>query len=154
MPIISPRRGGGRYEPVADINITPFVDVMLVLLIVFMVTAPMLAAGMLVDLPKAKSARPLDPREPVIVTVAKDGKLYVGRDEVARGALAQAVRGKLGDDQNRQIYVRGDRDVIYGEIIGVMDQLALNGLAKIALVANASSAGPVPVVPEQREIVR
>src|SRR5712675_672252 len=138
MPIISPGRGGGRYEPVADINITPFVDVMLVLLIVFMVTAPMLAAGMLVDLPKAKSARPLDPREPVIVTVAKDGKLYVGRDEVARGALTQAVRGKLGNDLNRQIYVRGDREVIYGEIIGVMDQLALNGLAKIALVANAS----------------
>jgi biopolymer transport protein TolR len=154
MPIISPRRGGGRYEPVADINITPFVDVMLVLLIVFMVTAPMLAAGMLVDLPKAKSARPLDPREPVIVTVAKDGKLYVGRDEVARGALTQAVRGKLGHDLNRQIYVRGDREVIYGEIIGVMDQLALNGLAKIALVANASGNGPIPPLPEPREIVR
>jgi biopolymer transport protein TolR len=139
MPIISPRRGGGRYDPVADINITPFVDVMLVLLIVFMITAPMLAAGMLVDLPKAKSARPLDPREPVIVTIAKDGKLYVGRDEVSRAALTTAVRAKLGDDQNRQIYVRGDRDVIYGEIVAVMDQLALNGLVKMALVANASS---------------
>jgi biopolymer transport protein TolR len=144
MPIISPGRGGGRYEPVADINITPFVDVMLVLLIVFMITAPMLAAGMLVDLPKAKSARPLDPREPVIITIAKDGKLYVGRDEVSRAALTTAVRAKLGDDQNRQIYVRGDRDVIYGEIIAVMDQLALNGLVKMALVANASSATAVP----------
>jgi biopolymer transport protein TolR len=144
MPIISQRRGGGRYDPVADINITPFVDVMLVLLIVFMITAPMLAAGMLVDLPKAKSARPLDPREPVIITLAKDGKLYVGRDEVSRAALTAAVRAKLGDDQNRQIYVRGDRDVIYGEIIAVMDQLALNGLVKMALVANASSATAVP----------
>jgi biopolymer transport protein ExbD/biopolymer transport protein TolR len=144
MPIISPRRGGGRYEPVADINITPFVDVMLVLLIVFMITAPMLAAGMLVDLPKAKSARPLDAREPVIITIAKDGKLYVGRDEVSRAALTTAVRAKLGDDQTRQIYVRGDRDVIYGDIVAVMDQLALNGLAKMALVANASSATAVP----------
>ena len=144
MAIISPRRGGGRYEPVADINITPFVDVMLVLLIVFMITAPMLAAGMLVDLPKAKSARPLDPREPIIVTIAKDGKLYVGRDEVSRAVLTTAVRAKLGDDQNRQIYVRGDRDVIYGEIIAVMDQLALNGLVKMALVANASGANAVP----------
>jgi biopolymer transport protein TolR len=144
MAIISPRRGGGRYEPVADINITPFVDVMLVLLIVFMITAPMLAAGMLVDLPKAKSARPLDPREPVIITIAKDGRLYVGRDEVSRAALTTAVRAKLGDDQNRQIYVRGDRDVIYGEIIAVMDQLALNGLVKMALVANASGASAVP----------
>jgi biopolymer transport protein TolR len=146
MPIISPRRGGGRYDPVADINITPFVDVVLVLLIVFMITAPMLAAGMLVDLPKAKSARPLDPREPVIITIAKDGKLYVGRDEVSRAALTAAVRAKLGDDQNRQIYVRGDRDVIYGDIISVMDQLALNGLVKMALVANASSAAAVPSI--------
>jgi biopolymer transport protein ExbD/biopolymer transport protein TolR len=146
MAIIAPRRGGGRYEPVADINITPFVDVVLVLLIVFMITAPMLAAGMLVDLPKAKSARPLDPREPVIITIAKDGKLYVGRDEVSRAALTTAVRAKLGDDQNRQIYVRGDRDVIYGEIIAVMDQLALNGLVKMALVANASSAAAVPPI--------
>ena len=145
MAIIAPRRGGGRYEPVADINITPFVDVVLVLLIVFMITAPMLAAGMLVDLPKAKSARPLDPREPVIITIAKDGKLYVGRDEVSRATLTTAVRAKLGDDQNRQIYVRGDRDVIYGEIIAVMDQLALNGLVKMALVANASSAAAVPL---------
>jgi biopolymer transport protein ExbD len=144
MPIISPRRGGGRYEPVADINITPFVDVMLVLLIVFMITAPMLAAGMFVDLPRAKSARPLDPNEPVIVTVARNGKLYVGRDEVAPGGLTQAVRAKLGSDQNRQIYVRGDREVIYGEIVGVMDQLALSGLGKIALVANAANASVVP----------
>jgi biopolymer transport protein TolR len=144
MAIISQRRGGGRYDPVADINITPFVDVMLVLLIVFMITAPMLAAGMIIDLPKAKSARPLDPREPVIVTIAKDGKLYVGRDEVSRATLAAAVRAKLGDDQNRQIYVRGDRDVIYGEIVAVMDQLALSGLAKMALVANASSAAAAP----------
>jgi len=144
MPIISPRRGGGRYEPVADINITPFVDVMLVLLIVFMITAPMLAAGMLVDLPKAKSARPLDPREPVIITVGKDGKLYVGRDVVPRATLAAAVRARLGDDQNRQIYVRGDRDAFYGEIVAVMDQLAQNGLVKMALVANASGATAVP----------
>jgi biopolymer transport protein TolR len=144
MAIISPRRGGGRYDPVADINITPFVDVVLVLLIVFMITAPMLAAGMLVDLPKAKSARPLDPREPVIITIAKDEKLYVGRDEVSRAALTAAVRAKLGDDQNRQIYVRGDRDVIYGQIIAVMDQLALSGFVKMALVANASSATAVP----------
>jgi biopolymer transport protein TolR len=143
MPIISPRRGGGRYEPVADINITPFVDVVLVLLIVFMITAPMLAAGMFVDLPRARSARPLNQREPVIVTIARDGKLYVGRDEVVRAGLTQAVRAKLGDDQSRQIYVRGDRDAIYGEIVGVMDQLALSGLAKIALVANATSAGLV-----------
>jgi biopolymer transport protein ExbD len=139
MAIITPRRGGGLYEPLADINVTPFVDVMLVLLIVFMMTAPMLAAGMRVDLPQAKTATPLDPKEPVIVTVAKDAKFYVGPDEIARERLAEVVRAKAGDDLNRPIYVRGDREVIYGEIIGIMDQLALSGLSKIALVANATS---------------
>jgi biopolymer transport protein TolR len=147
MPIILPKRGGGRYEPLADINITPLVDVMLVLLIVFMVTAPMLAAGMFVDLPRARSARPLDRREPTIVTIAKDGRLFVGRDEVVRTGLTQAVRAKLAGNQNGQIYIRGDRDVVYGEIVGVMDQLALDGLAKIALVANATGASFVPPLP-------
>jgi biopolymer transport protein TolR len=147
MPIILPKRGGGRYEPLADINITPLVDVMLVLLIVFMVTAPMLAAGMSVDLPRARSARPLDPREPVIVTIAKEGRLYVGRDEVVRTGLTQAVRAKLAGNQNGQIYIRGDRDVVYGEIVSVMDQLALDGLAKIALVANATGTSFVPPLP-------
>jgi len=137
MAIITQKRGGGRYEPVADINITPLVDVMLVLLIVFMIAAPMLAVGMRVDLPKAQSARALDPRDPVIITIAKDGMLYLGRDRVSRDAVAQTVRALLGNDQNRQIYLRGDRDVIYGEIIAVMDQLAQNGLVKVALVANA-----------------
>ena len=139
MAILSPRRGGGLYEPVADINVTPFVDVMLVLLVVFMMTAPMLAVGMRVDLPRAKSAQPLDPKEPVIITVAKDAKLYLGQDEIAHEQLVDAVRAKLGNDLDRPIYVRGDREVIYGEIIAVMDQLALNGLVKISLMANASS---------------
>jgi biopolymer transport protein ExbD len=139
-----PRRGGGLYEPLADINVTPFVDVMLVLLIVFMITAPMLAAGMRVDLPQAKTAQPLDPKEPVIITVGKDRTLFVGRDEVTRGGLVPAVRAKLDGDTNRPIYVRGDREVAYGEVVGIMDQLALNGLTKISLVANASGAIPPP----------
>jgi biopolymer transport protein TolR len=140
MAMISSRRSAGRYDPVAEINITPFVDVVLVLLIVFMITAPMLAAGMRVDLPKAGSARPLDPREPIIVTLAKDGKLFVGRDEVSRAGLAAAVRAKIGDKGDRQIYLRGDRDVRYGEIVAIMDQLARGGLQKVALVANAGNA--------------
>ena len=140
MSITTPKRGGGLYEPLADINVTPFVDVMLVLLIVFMITAPMLAAGMRVDLPQAKAAQPLDPKEPVIITVSKDARLFVGRDEIARARLVPTVRAKLDGDVNRPIYVRGDREVAYGEVISVMDQLALNGLGKISLVANAAGA--------------
>lgn len=133
-------RWGGRYQPLADINVTPLVDVMLVLLIVFMITAPMLAAGLRVDLPQAKAAAPLDPKEPVIVTVAKDGRIYLGQDEIARERLAMAVRDRLAGD-TRAIHVRGDREAQYGEIVSVMDHLALNGLVRIALVANAREPG-------------
>jgi biopolymer transport protein TolR len=148
MALIAPRRGGGLYEPVAEINVTPLVDVMLVLLIVFMITAPMLASGMRVDLPQAKTAQPLDPKEPIIITVTRDGKAFVGGDEVAPAELAQAVRAKLGNDRDRMIHVRGDRDVMYGEIVGVMDRLAAGGFSRIALVANArSEAAPSATQP-------
>src|SRR5689334_11631461 len=96
MQISAPRRGGGLYEPVADINVTPLVDVMLVLLIIFMITAPMLVAGMRVDLPQARSAEPLDPNEPIIVTVDKEGKVFLGQDQVSRKELAAAVRAMMG----------------------------------------------------------
>jgi biopolymer transport protein ExbD/biopolymer transport protein TolR len=142
MAIGSPRRGNGLYEPVADINVTPLVDVMLVLLIVFMITAPLLAAGMRVDLPQARSAQPLDPKEPVIVTVAKDGKIYLGQDPISVEELPRAVRARLAGDQTRAIHVRGDREVVYGDIVGIMDRLAQNGLVKIALVANARGEPP------------
>ena len=135
--------GRGLYQPLADINVTPLVDVMLVLLIVFMITAPMLAAGLPVNLPQARTAQPLDPKEPVIVTVGKDGKLSLASDPIARDKLAEAVRAKLGSD-TRAVHVRGDREAAYGEIIAVMDELARNGLTRIALVANARDRDPLP----------
>ncbi len=93
---LSPRKlGEGLYQPLADINVTPLVDVMLVLLIIFMVTAPMLATGVKVNLPSAKTAQPLDNRRPVVVSVAKDGVLSVGEDSVSRDQLAAAVKAKL-----------------------------------------------------------
>jgi biopolymer transport protein TolR len=86
---MNPRKvGEGLYQPVAEINVTPLVDVMLVLLIIFMVTAPMLATGIKVNLPSAKTAQPLETNQPVIVVVAKDGALSVGKDAVSRDELA------------------------------------------------------------------
>jgi biopolymer transport protein ExbD/biopolymer transport protein TolR len=137
------RRTGGRHQPLADINVTPLVDVMLVLLIVFMITAPLLAAGLRVDLPQAKAALPQNPKEPVVVTIVKDGQLLLGRDPVQREALAEAVKARLAGDM-RPIHLRGDREVPYGEIVAVMDHLAANGLTKVALLANAR--GPAPSV--------
>jgi biopolymer transport protein TolR len=137
MLISAPRRGGGLYEPVSDINVTPLVDVMLVLLIIFMITAPMLAAGMRVDLPQAKAAQPVDPKEPIIVTITKEGKVFLGHDEVSRDQLASLIQTKMGADRNRVIHVRGDRGAIYGEVVGVMDELARNGFVRIALITNS-----------------
>lgn len=133
----APRRGGGLYEPVSDINVTPLVDVMLVLLIIFMVTAPMLAAGMRVDLPQARAAQPVDPKEPIIVTITKEGKVFLGHDEVSRDQLANLIQMKMGADRNRLIHVRGDRGAIYGEVVGVMDELARNGFVRVALITNS-----------------
>jgi biopolymer transport protein ExbD/biopolymer transport protein TolR len=131
------------YEPLADINVTPLVDVMLVLLIVFMITAPMLAAGMNVELPKAAAAQPLEPKQPVIVTVSKDGKIFVGKDEVARDQLVAALRASVDGNRDRVVHVRGDRDARYGDIIAVMDQLASGGFGKVALLANAQPRAAV-----------
>ena len=148
MKAAGPKRS--LYEPLADINVTPLVDVMLVLLIVFMITAPMLAAGMKVELPQANAAQPLDPKEPVVITLQKDGKLFIGKDEITREGIVQAVREKLGAEQDRAIHLRGDRDVAYGEMVTLMDKLAANGFVKVALLANAGSAGEAPPEPDRR----
>jgi biopolymer transport protein ExbD len=137
------RSGGSRHQPLADINVTPLVDVMLVLLIVFMITAPLLASGLRVDLPRARSALPQDPKEPVVVTVGKDGELLLGREPVDQDQLAAAVKLKLAGD-NRPIHLRGDREVPYGRIVALMDHLAANGLTRVALLANARDGQPKP----------
>ena len=145
---MSPRKiGEGLYQPLADINVTPLVDVMLVLLIIFMVTAPMLATGIKVNLPSARTAQPLETKDPVIVVVAKDGAVSVGKDPVSRDELAAKVKARLGDS-NGVVQLRGDRDASYGDVVSVMDELAANGVTRIAIVSgpprSAPSADPAP----------
>jgi len=130
--------------PLAEINVTPLVDVMLVLLIIFMVTAPMLTAGMHVELPQASTAKPVDPQNPVVLTIQSDGKISLGGDEIERPQMVAAVRALMGDAP-RIVHVRGDREVPYGEVVSVLDELALNGITKLSLIANQRSAEPVPV---------
>jgi biopolymer transport protein TolR len=153
---MNPRKvGEGLYQPVAEINVTPLVDVMLVLLIIFMVTAPMLATGIKVNLPSAKTAQPLETNQPVIVVVAKDGALSVGKDAVSRDELAAKVKTGLGDS-NGVVQLRGDRDASYGDVVSVMDELAANGISRIAIVSGprrtvspiaAPSSAPAPAAP-------
>ncbi len=87
--------GEGLYQPQADINVTPLVDVMLVQLIIFMVTAPLLATGVKVELPQARAAQPLNPKEPVVVTVGKDGKVFLGPDEIPAEMLVDASLARI-----------------------------------------------------------
>ena len=127
----------GLYRPLADINVTPLVDVMLVLLVIFMVTAPMLATGLKVDLPQAKKAQPLDPKKPIVVTVGKDGGLSIGDEETTKDALVAAVLRASEGDPTRIIHLRGDRQAVYGDVVAVMDLLAQNGMTHLAIVADA-----------------
>lgn len=130
------------FRPLADINVTPLVDVMLVLLIIFMVTAPMLVAGLNIHLPKASQADPVTRKPPVIVTVTKDGKYLVGSDEIAREALAAIVRDRLGE--NQPAYIQGDREANYGSVIAIVDLLSSAGIAKVVMIVERGRAGNSP----------
>jgi biopolymer transport protein TolR len=130
----------GIYRPLADINVTPLVDVMLVLLVIFMITAPMLATGMKVHLPQASASQPLDPQHPVLVSVASDGRLSVDNTPVDMDALVANVREKLDGDQSRTVQVRGDRDANYGAVVAVMDRLAGGGIDHLAIVTDLRPA--------------
>jgi biopolymer transport protein ExbD len=145
---IEPRKlGESLYQPLAEINVTPLVDVMLVLLIIFMVTAPMLAAGIKVNLPSARTAAPLEAKEPVVVVVAKDGAVSVGKDSVSREALAATVKAKLGSS-NAIVQLRGDKDAAYGDVVSVLDELAANGITRIAIISLGRRT-PTPPAPLQ-----
>jgi len=137
------------YQPLADINVTPLVDVMLVLLIIFMVTAPLLAKGVKVNLPQASSAAPINQKDPIVVTVGKDGKVSLGGDETTPEALIDGIRAMMGDDHARVVHVRGDTEAVYGEVVAVMDKLATNGITHIAIMTNSRSktGAPVKAVP-------
>jgi len=125
---------GEEFAPLADINVTPFIDVMLVLLIIFMVTAPMLATGMKVELPKAAVAKPLDNPKPVVITLGPDGQIQIGDRPVAKEALVAAALAELAGADG-VIQLRADQAIAYGNVVGVLDTLIAGGLNKVALVA-------------------
>ncbi len=146
---LSPRAGisgADRHRPLAEINVTPLVDVMLVLLIIFMITAPMLAAGMKVNLPHAKASQQLDAKDAIVIGVGKHGRIMLGSEEIARERLAEAVRSRLGGDESRIVQLRGDREAAYGEIVAVLDDLARHGIVKIAIITD--KVRPAPAQPK------
>ena len=131
------QRGRGRRAPMADINVTPLVDVMLVLLIIFMVTAPLLTAGVPVELPDSK-AKPLDQdQQPVEISLDRDGRIYVDKAEVSDAVLPDSlaqVAAKQQKGKPPQIFLRADRHLDYGKVMHVMGELNHAGLNRVALV--------------------
>ena len=139
LPTRSRNNNNDLYQPLADINVTPLVDVMLVLLIIFMVTAPLLAKGVKVNLPQARAAQPINQKDPIMVTIGKEGKISLGSEEVSEDALIDGVRAMVGDDASRVVHIRGDGEAVYGQVVAVMDKLATNGITHIAIMTNSRS---------------
>ena len=127
-------KSGRGYRPINEINVTPFVDVMLVLLIVFMITAPLLTTGVPVDLPKTQ-ARPLKGEsEPLVVTIDNSGNIFLQDAQIKPDQLLSRLAGLAQEDDKRRIYVRGDKGVNYGKIMGVMGAINAAGFTHVALV--------------------
>ena len=118
----------------SEINVTPFVDVMLVLLIVFMVTAPLLTVGIKVDLPKVKSTALTDIKDPIEVTVKLDGEVYIGESQVEVENLIPRLNAITEQNTEARIYIRGDRVVAYGRIMEIMSIINSAGYIKVALI--------------------
>ncbi len=143
---LQPRGRGGLYRPLAEINVTPLVDVMLVLLIIFMVTAPLMTSGVNVDLPKT-NAQPLNTdAEPVTVSINAAGDIYIQDAKVDVSDLVAKLQNIAQNNPDRRIFVRGDKDLAYGRIMEVMGIITQGGFTKVALLAEQPS-GVAPSVP-------
>lgn len=148
------RGGGGRFgrrqtRPMSDINVTPLVDVMLVLLVIFMITAPLLTAGVQVDLPKTRAAAMQGQDEPVSVSIDRRGRLFVQETEVnGLDALAQRLAAITENNHDARVFVRGDQGIPYGQVMSVIGTVHAAGFTKVALLTQPLE-GPLPDRPGQ-----
>ena len=132
------RRGHRRRAPMAEINVTPLVDVMLVLLIIFMITAPLLVAGVPVDLPESRAGALDQDAKPVQIALDAEGGIFIDDNAVTEAALPQrlaAIAAQPASPEGRRIYLRADRGLDYGRVMRVMGELNRAGLNRVALVS-------------------
>jgi len=129
---------GDQYKPLAEINVTPFVDVMLVLLIVFMVAAPLMVQGVPVDLPKTAATKLEKVRKPMVVTLAPDGALYIRDEQVDRNNLVNRLVSLRSQEGDTVVYVRADRKIPYGEVMEILGRVGETGYARVSLLSQPS----------------
>ena len=128
----------------AEINVTPMVDVMLVLLVIFMVTAPLLVAGVPVQLPKNSAQRISQPNKPVIVTLAADARLYIRDEPVDAASLIPRLSALRAGEGDAVVYLRADKAIPYGEVMELLGRLSSSGYQRISLLSQAQDAQTSP----------
>ena|SRR5579863_9345557 len=144
----SGRNGNGRrstYRPMSEINVTPLVDVMLVLLVVFMVTAPLLTVGVPVDLPQTQAAPINEPKEPLVITIDSTCKIYLQNTETGKDDLVAKLQAITNANTSTSIYVRGDKAANYGCVLEVMGLVSGAGFTKVSLVSEQARDQGRPV---------
>jgi len=124
-----------KNKMISQINVTPFVDVMLVLLIVFMITAPLLTVGVSVDLPKTKASQLNSKGDPIVVSIRENGELFIQERPIDTNQLLPRLRAISSGNKNLRIYVRGDKSVPYGIVLDTIAKIKSSGFKKVALVA-------------------
>jgi biopolymer transport protein TolR len=129
------QRPAGRYQPMSAINVTPFVDVMLVLLVVFMVAAPLLTVGVPVDLPQTQAPPITEPKEPLVITINGEGHLFIQETEVPTESLVPRLGAITGNNPDALLYVRGDKAINYGRVLEVMSLVSSAGFRNVSLIA-------------------
>jgi len=130
--------GEDRYAPLAEINVTPMVDVMLVLLVIFMVTAPLLTVGVPLDLPKSRATTLTEPKKPVIVSLNRDGEVFIGDERITADDLEPRLAALAAEDPSRFVYVRSDRTNTYAQLMDTLGLVNHAGFSKVSLVAEAA----------------
>lgn len=121
--------------PLSNINVTPFVDVMLVLLVIFMVTAPIIQQGVEVNLPQAQASPVVGEAEPLIVTVTREGQVYLNDNEVTPAELRTKLQAIRNLDAQKPVYLRADRDVRYGSVIATIGEIKGAGIERLGMIA-------------------
>ena len=133
------RRRSRKNNPISDINVTPLVDVMLVLLIVFMVTAPLLTVGVPIELPKTSAKQMTDNNEPLTITIDKNSKIYIQEMEIDFDDLTEKLEAIGQSNFDQKIYINGDKDISYEVLMRVMAKISSSGYTSIGLVTDIES---------------